>query len=84
MTSELGKMYLNIHWDLVAKNRGWVCVNAHGMTSGSANVVFTLVRHRDKSDPVIHLVFGITWILIGSERLRRAMRAGDQPHDIER
>ena len=83
MTSELGKMYLNMHRDLVAKNRGWVCVNTHGMTPGSANVVFTLVRHRDNSDLVIHLVFGIAWILIGGEKLRLAMRARDQPHHIE-
>ena len=41
MTSELGKMYLNIHWDLVAKNRGSVCVTTHGMTPGSSNVVLT-------------------------------------------
>jgi hypothetical protein len=42
---------------------------------GSAYIVSTLLRHRDTSDLVIHLVMGIAWLLIAGENLRRAMRS---------
>ncbi len=41
---------------------------------GSAYVISTLQRHRDNSDLFFHLVIGSGWLLIGGEKLRRALR----------
>ena len=50
----------------------WAAISA---ALGSAYVVSTLLRRRDNSDLVIHLVMGFAWLLIGGEKLRRALRA---------
>lgn len=42
---------------------------------GSANVIGTLVHHRDNSDLALHLVIGVAWLLIGGEKFRRAVKA---------
>ena len=72
------KRYLRGPTPKVEKPRTLFAVAVVCALVGSANLIYTLIRHRDKSDLAIHLVIGAAWILIGGERLRRAIRAGDK------
>ena len=42
---------------------------------GLAYVVFTWLHHRDNSDLVIHVIFGIGWFLIGVRHFQQGVEA---------
>ena len=42
---------------------------------GSTYVGFSILHQRDNSDLAFHLVVGAGWLLIGGEKLRRALKA---------
>ena len=69
------KRYLRGPSVKLEKPRTLFIAAAASVVFGSANIVFTLIHHRDNSDLAFHLVIGVGWLLIGGEKLRRAVKA---------
>jgi len=69
------KRYLRGASARVEKPRTLFIAGAAFAVLGSANIIGTLIHHRDNSDLAFHLVIGVAWLLFGGEKFRRAVKA---------
>jgi TRAP-type uncharacterized transport system fused permease subunit len=69
------KRYLRGPSARVEKPRTLFIAAAAFAVLGLANIIPTLIHHRDNSDLAFHLVIGFAWLLFGGEKFRRAVKA---------
>jgi|KBSMisStaDraftv2_1062788.scaffolds.fasta_scaffold289917_2 hypothetical protein len=69
------KRYLRGPSVRVEKPRTLFIAAAVSVALGSTYVGFSILHHRDNSDLAFHLAVGAGWLLIGGEKLRRALKA---------